>query len=573
MRRLLLCVALVLWAPALLVAAGDLREAPPSEEKFRARTAAHTAGEAALGFGGSVVVHLKDVPLGDPDGAAELRGHEQGDFRGSSQPGFQSGVPELEADAVFGPAPSTASESSAPNAPDAAGDMFRNFQGQGPSGWLPPDPVLAVGPKYVLEVVNSGFTVYTKDGGLERAYTDLEAFFEPIRDSTPIPCTAANCFVFDPRVVYSQFHGRYVLFALANDGFNQRAYLFFAVSQTSDPLGAWWQYWGADGGGDDAWIDYSGVSVDPWGVYFTGNEFFWAGGFKHSIIFSVRPSVLTGSWTGAWIFTGLTWDEPGNPEVFEIQPAVLTHGSPGDDATFFVNSFNSSGNKFCLWTMTGDRGDHPTLVRGDGIVAAYADPGVARQPAPGADDIEMFYAGVQNVAYSQRNVFVALNDAGTDQAGYFVSQFDVDSLTEERNITYYTGANYYYYPNVALVGDPYSPMVGVAISWSADDQFISGAYKLYENFLVDASGDFVATRGGTSTYNVYFNGRNRWGDYLGAVRDATCDNLWVVTQFVSAFNTWSTQISGIRGPSPQTGICNLIFDDGFERGSTFNWSS
>lgn len=574
-RPITLCsmLALALAAPALATD-GAKREAPPPADTIFAATAQHTEGEAAFGFGGSVVVDLRDVPTGDPDAVAGLlRGHEQGDFRGEPQPDYFSGVPELDAGAVFGPAPEPVSESFVPNVPNAPGDLLRNFTGQGASGWLPPDPVLAVGPRHVLEVVNSGFTVFSKDGGLERAYTDLETFFAPIRASTTIPCTNANCFVFDPRVIYSQWHSKFVLFALGRDDVNQRSYLFFAISQTNNPLGAWWQYYGSDPGGNDAWIDYSGLTADPEGVYFTGNEFFWAGGFKHSIIFSVRPSVFTGSWTGAWIFTGLTWDEPGNPEVFEIQPAVPTHGYTGDAATFFVNTFNSSGNKFCLWKMTGDRGSSPTLVRGDGTVSAYADPGLARQPAPGADDIEMFYAGAQNVAYSQRNVYVALNDAGTNQSGFYVSKFNVDSLTEARNITYYTGDLYYYYPNVALVGNDTTPMVGVSSTYSGDAQNASAAVKLYENFLTDSTGAFIGVRSGVSTYNVYFNGRNRWGDYLGSVRDATCDNLWTVTQYVSSFNNWGTQISAVAGPTAPTGICRLIFDDSFERGSTANWSS
>lgn len=579
MKRQSVALALGLAALLAVPAAGDQpiqyeSARPPENPKAGA---IHTEGEALPESGPAIFVDLKDVPTGDPGAVPGMfRGHVQGDFRGEPQPGFTSGVPELEDGVSFIDAPVAAPgpDSFVPNVPNAPGDILRNFNGQVASGWRPPDPVLAVGPRHVLEVVNSGFTIFTKDGNVERFYTDLETFFAPVRASTPIPCTTANCFVFDPRVLFSPAHGKFVMFALARDDFNQRSYLFFAISQTNNPLGGWWQYFTYDPGGNNAWVDYSGLSADPWGVYFTGNEFFWAGGFKHSILISIRPNVFSGTWNGGWVFTNLTWDEPGNPKVFEVQPAVLNYALfPGDEATFFVNTFNSSGSKLCLKKLTGDRGSSPLLETFDGTVAAYADPGLARQPAPGADDIEMFYAGAQNAVYSQRHVYVALNDAGTNQSGFYVSKFNVDTLTQIRNVTSYSADLYYYYPNIALVGDSNSPMVGVALSYSGNAQFASGAVKLFENFLTDSSGNFWATAGGSATYNSYVDGRNRWGDYLGAVRDLSCDNLWTVTMFAPATNVWATRITAVAGPTAPVGICRLIFDDGFERGTTLNWSS
>jgi hypothetical protein len=583
MKHRLPLAALVLGA-LLPLAAGAADDVGP--DQVRAAVAspaapASAAGESLAGAGGgAVLVDLAQIPTGDP-GLGRPRGHVQGDFRGEDQPGHVPlGLPEHDPGAVEAEGPRPTPVDFAPGAidsplsPDAPGDILRSFAGQAASGWRPPDPVLAVGPRHVVEVVNSGFTIFTKDGGLERAYTDLETFFTPIRNSTPIPCTVANCFVFDPRITYSAAHGKFVMFALARDDFNLRSYLFFAISTTSNPLGTWWQYYTFDPGGLDAWVDYSGMSSDPWGVYFTGNEFLWAGGYKGAIIISIRADVFSGTWNGGWIFTDVRWEEAGNPKAFDIQPVVLGFDLyPGDQATFFVATFNSSGNKISRWKLTGDRGSSPTLDPEDGTASAYADPGVARQPAPGADDIEMFYAGVQNAAYSQRHAYVALNDAGTDQSGFYVSKFNLDTATEARNITYYTGALYYYYPNVALVGDSSAPMVGVAMSYSGDAQFVSGALKLFENYLVDDTGNFWQTAPGLATYNSYVDGRNRWGDYMGAVRDHSCDTLWTVTQMAPSLNTWRTHIFAVVGPTAITGDCALIFDDGFERGSTLNWSS
>lgn len=567
-------------APLVILAAfssAALSAEDPRLEAAAAEAPSTTAGLVAQGgplddFAGPVVVQMKDIPTGDSRALpGALRGHEQGHPGKAGQPGFVLGDPLADAAAVFGPGPAAAPRAHTADEPDAPGDLRRNFAAQAASGWIPPDPVLAVGPKYLLEVLNSGFTIYSKDGGLDRAYTDLQTFFAPILGA--IPCAPADCFVFDPRVLFTHWHNKFVLQALVRDDTNLRSYIVFAISQTDNPLGGWWQYFTYDVSSTaDAWTDYSGMSADGWGVYFTGNNWFWAGGFKYAIEISIRPDVFSGTWNGGWVFWDLRWNEPGNPQAFDIQPAVPTHGFPSDSATFFVNTFNSSGNKANILKLTGDRGNAPTLVANSATVSAYADPGLAHQPAPGADDIEMFYAGAQNVAYSQRRVYLALNDAGSGNSGFFVSKINVDSFVEERNITYYNGTDYYYYPNVTLFGtDSNNPLVAVAMSWSNDSVHPSGALKLYQNYTVDASGAFWNVAGGSATYNSYFNGRNRWGDYLGIAHDTTCDTAWSVTEYAPSTNVWGTAITEILGDAPQSGNCNLIFDDGFERGSTANW--
>jgi hypothetical protein len=326
--------------------------------------------------------------------------------------------------------------------------------------------------------------------------------------------------------------------------------------------------------GTNSWADYAGMTADQFGIYFTANNWLWAGGFSAAMELSMRPDVFNGTWNGGWYFGDIRWNEAGNPQAFDIQPVVEPYTWPGDQKTFFTNTFNGPGNEVNLCYLSGDRGSGPTFHCDSVTVSAYDNPGLAHQPAPGADDIEMFYAGTQNNAYSQRNVYVALNDAGSGNSGFYVSKINVDSLTEAVNRTYYTGGYYYYYPNVTLFGsDTFNPFLAVAMSFSSDSIYASGAFKFYQQFTVDTSGSFWGVAGGSADYNVYFNGRNRWGDYMGVARDATCDTAWSVTEYAPSLNTWSTAISEMLGDTAQTGVCNLIFDDGFERGSAGNWSS
>jgi hypothetical protein len=566
-----LALTLFVCYSAIATAEGPARE-PDRSARVAATGIADTTG-AAITPGGSISIELASVATGDPEARPGLRrGHVQGEYL-DRQPGYSAPASAADAAEIAAPAEITPA-SRRGETPLAPGDVLRNFDGQTASGWIPPDPVLAVGPKYIVEVVNSGFTIFSKDGGLDRAYTNLETFFAPLFPSLPDPWVAADSFVFDPRVIYTPEHGKFVIFALARDDNHQNSYWFFAISSTSNPLGGWTLYWYWDANNQDTWIDYSGMSADQDGLYFTGNEFFWTGGFKHSVIHAIRPTIFTNTGGAGWIFWDLRWPEPGNPKVFEIQPAV-PHSLAGGHETFFVNTFNSSGDKVCLRVMTGDRGNSPTLLAYSVAVGAYADPGLAAQPGAVLDDIEMFYAGALGAAYNQRKVFFSLNDDNANGASFYVSKIDVDAHTQDLVRNLGTADVYYYYPAVGLTtgADAFNPLVGVAMSWSSNSQNPSGAFMLFNDFTNSAAGQFWNVAGGASTYNVYADGRNRWGDYMGIHRDWTCATIWGVTQFTSALNTWRTRITELAGIGTLPAACRLIFDDGFERGSSLNWSS
>jgi hypothetical protein len=535
-------------------------------------TAEVLTGRAISGHG-PVKVRLQDVATGNPDeGAAVARAHIQGEDSGGRQanytPGWRS---EDDPGAVIGSGPEAEPDFSAGpgTGPSAPGDVIRTFEGQTYSAWIPPDPVLAVGPKYIVEALNSGFTIFSKDGDIDRPYTNLETFFAPLYPFLPEPWSG-NAFVFDPRAHFSPEHDKFVLFALGRDDNNQRSYFFLAISETDNPTGDWNLYFYWDSFDLDSWIDYSGMVADNFGLYLTGNAFLWSGGYKHSILLSIRPTILTGGSTAGWIYTDLRWNSTGSPLARTLQPAV-PKTVPVDDETFFVNTYTASGDVASIWELTGDRGSSPSLVRHTVSVSPYADPGVAALPS-GADDLELFSSGTLTAAYSLRKVYFSLNDDGTDRSGFYTGKLDVDTHVEERNITYYSNDDYYGYPAVGLFGSDASPLVAVAVSYSSNDTFPSGAVKVFENFMTDNTGLFQVTGTGAANYHNYdSNNRNRWGDYLGVARDWSCASMWFLTEYASALNVWSTRLKHVEGASGVPAHCRLIFDDGFERGSTVNW--
>jgi hypothetical protein len=563
--EIILLVALSLGFAGLAGAAGPPAESPrvvipatPGSEHPAERSGrGQLAGPSVVDLTQLVPRSLAELPNPNP------RSHIQG------QPPAEAAVGEwLPTPALRRPSSPAQPPPTAESDPrlTASGDLVRSFDGLAASGWIPPDTVLAVGPNHVIEAVNSGFAIYTKDGDLERGYFDLETFFGP---ALPV---GWNGFLFDPRVHYSVEFDRYFLLALGLDAVGQDSFVFIAVSQGSFPTSSWWLYRWSDPFNSDAWIDYAGFSVDSFGAYFTGNEFYWAGGFKHSILQSMDLGMLSGGAVNAWIFWGLTWNS--GAQAFGLQPAIA-HSIAGDQATFFVNTFSGSGTTAALWKLTGNRGNAPTLVRNTITVGPYDAAGeTVEQPGTTAD-LDGGDSRVLNAAYSQRRVFFTLTDdvfANGSESGFYLGKLNVDSLVAEGSTTYWSTGFYYFYPALTLAGgaDPNADL-GVVVSYSTPSTaFVSTAFKVLENFPTDTTGAFPQTAAGLASYEARDNlGRNRWGDYSGVGWDWTCGTFWAAAEYAGPANSWRTRISQHLGPAGDA--CRLIFDDGFESGNFFHW--
>ncbi len=148
-------------------------------------------------------------------------------------------------------------------APDAS------FPGLTNTGWNPPDPSLAVGPNHVVSVVNSDIAWYTKTGTrqfLNRlGVQGNPGFFEPV---------GAGNFTFDPKCMYDQKTGRFIVVAL--EVYTSTAFIDIAVSDDSDPNGVWYKYRTpavVSIGSTTYWVDYPGIGYDDNAFYVSGNLF------------------------------------------------------------------------------------------------------------------------------------------------------------------------------------------------------------------------------------------------------------------------------------------------------------
>ena len=486
-------------------------------------------------------------------------------------------------DAAERPVPRTRSGASPPPSQPgqtkAAGASAHGFDGIANTGWIPPDTIHAVGPNHVVAATNSHFAVYSKLGIVKRNLTAFNTFF-----GSMTPAGWQGSF-FDPRIIYSVGHDKYVFAVLGVDNTNQTSHCFVAVSQTNDPTGNWWMWRfnqnAANPLDSDAWWDYQSLGADTWGLYLTGNYYYWTGGFKYSMIWSIGPEVFSGGTATGWMFWDIRW--PDNSLAFSPQ-VMHPHSTSGSGATYFVNSQAGSGNALCLWTLTGDRTNSPSLVGSSVGTWQYDAIGENVDQPDVADDIDGGDVRVLNGIYSQRKVFATLttdpDDDGT-MAGALIAKLDVDSATTEWQDLIFSDDYYYFYPAVTVAGGSSGDAnIGLFMSYTGPTTYVSGAVKVYTNQPTDASGPFWTTANGQSSYlSRDSNNRNRWGDYSGAVYDWTTGHFWGAVEYAGTGNTWRTRITAVTAAAeaPFTGI-DVISPNGGETFSagdttTVSWAS
>lgn len=489
----------------------------------------------------TVVVNMKAVSGAPPAGKGSPPfAHIQG-LRFQYQPDVGDGIP-YRANARVQvpeqiPVPIGQEEAKAVN---AVGDTVVSFDGLANTGWIPPDTILAVGPDHIVEATNSGFAVYSRFGTEMQAYTTFANFVPP----PPAPWAG---YLFDPRIVWSEHHNKWVMLILGKDVSNTGSFHWIMVSQTQDPTGDWWiSRFGGFSVGE--WFDYASLGVDQWGVYVSGNNFTWAGSFHSSVFTSRNPAMMTGGTNNGFGFTDLRW--PNNDQVSSPQIAH-PHSTSGTAKTYFVNTYTGSGNQICLWEMSGDRapgGSNPGSLSKTAMTLSYTYHwlGEAADQPDVADDLDGFDCRVMNAVYALDRVYATFGtDPNNDgsSGGVISVRLNTDTGTKEWDNLIWAQDYYYFFPAITVLGaSGTDPNIGLAFSFSHP----TNHYGSFATFIYNQAGSdvFLRTADGLASYVSRDNGgRNRWGDYNGAVYDWTCGHLWVAGEYAGTGNTWRTRIA------------------------------
>lgn len=472
-----------------------------------------------------------------------------------------------------------APRSAAPGLPaPLAPGLISSFEGLNvtDSGYIPPDPIAAAGPAYVLSVINVNIQWRGKDGSGAVSQT-LAAFFTSL--------TPANA-TFDPKVIYDQHAGRFVVITLervnanpnANPSPNNTSRILVAVSNTSDPNAGWtFQAINAkiNAGGLDYWADYPGLAVDEEAIYITNNMFAFppSTGFLRAdlwILNKFNPAGgLYGGGSSSFTRHTPSTDSGSGFNLFTLQPAHIFGTAPVGVGTWLMQYgglvFGGVSEALALFRINNPL-TAPTFTAqfinlGD-FDQTYA---TALPDAPQPDIATLIEVNDRRALHavwrsdSLYLVNTVLPNSGTDLNQTTAHWLRVNttnlaapSLSDQGHIggeDIQTGA-YTYFP--ALAVDPCGNMA-VVFSASGSSTYAGAYYTL--RYASDPAGTVQPTSllvAGQASYALIDgSGRNRWGDYGGASLDpANQATFWGFHQYARTPVTFSSEWSTRYGSFP-----------------------
>lgn len=390
---------------------------------------------------------------------------------------------------------------------------------------------LAVGPAYVVQIVNSSIAVFQKNTGA------LAAGF-PKKLSTFFPGSSGD--LGDPRAFYDWQANRFVVLA---DDFTAGV-VRLAASSSANPVGTWFMYtfgptvWGpADCRAVAPCADFPMLGFDDSTIYL-GVNFFSPAAFVTDFMLLLPKATIYagGALPGFNFFFGFNL---GGTQLDTIQPVTLLTESEHPRAGFAVNSLNinfgggqcvGGCNGLVVWAFSNTLGGAP---QASGVfvptATTYTLPAFANQPgAPASIDTDdprisgtpVYHAGLFAASLNTNGV------AGLSR----VLWFQLAPILDDLPFAHIIGATLVneecLFCTVALgtAGAEYygtlAPDKGgdlfMAFNYSDTITFPESAYVSRRatqtpNTLSD--GGFVLCGGGSTYTGV------RWGDYTAAVGD------------------------------------------------------
>ena len=409
----------------------------------------------------------------------------------------------------------------------------------------PPDQGMCVGNGYVVEMVNSAYTVYKPNGTVVTGPFNVNGpFDEGLREFTS-----------DPRCQYDAATHTWFATILFINAASTASRVDLAVNQSGDPTGPWTNYQidTTDNGGSTGpkhpgcpcLGDQPTLGIDASNVYITTNEFSLLGPqYNGAQIYAIAKSDLTDqpvpTATPAHI---VHFDELniGGAVASSVQPALTTGNAP---AEYFLNSLDPNGTfdqRVGVWAMTNRgavaTGGKPTLssvVLGSeayGIPPASDQKGSSSQIDSGDDRMQQTQS-IGGDVYGELTTSVTIPNDPSARAG--AAWFDVHpslsggvlSGANMRRQGYVTlSGNDVIYPALQVTPSGNAAMV---MTLTGTQHFPSAAYSLLAPGAT-AFGPIHVAAAGTGSYDP---NATRWGDYSWAVLDPSLTSVWMATEYI-----------------------------------------
>ena len=433
----------------------------------------------------------------------------------------------------------------------------------------PPDQGLCVGNGFVLEAINLALAVYSKTGTQLTTPVSLDSFFGTSGVSTN--------FLSDPRCYYDRPTQRW--FVSITNVFNfdtGRTNLYLAVSQTSDPTGAFTVYSidttddGLYGTPSDpgcttdspCFGDQPLLGADAFGIYLSTNEFgVFSNTFNGAQIYALSKADLVAGTLPTLVHIGNLPLAEGI--AYSVQPASSPNLSSetGSGVEYFLSALDFSStldNRIAVWAMTNTSSltqVSPTVSLTNVVINSevYGFPPLATQKAGPyplgqslGDPEETLDTGddrMQQVTFASGLLWGGLTTVvshGTNpNAG--IAYFDVKPKLKGGTLTASIAGQSYVsvkrasviYPAVGVTAEG---TAAVAFTLTGPSYFPSAAFS-HVTPTTAMSVNIVAVGAapqddfsGYPQFTGAAPGFARWGDYSWAVADG--GSLWLATEYI-----------------------------------------
>jgi len=418
----------------------------------------------------------------------------------------------------------------------------------------PPDQGLCVGNGYVVEPVNSAYTIYRTNGAkVAGPFNVNKLFSEGFRQFTS-----------DPRCFYDKTTNTWFATILFISADNQHGRTDLAVNTTGNPTTPWTVYHidGTDisDNGCPCFGDQPLLGIDQYNIYLSTNEFSILGSqFNGAQIYAIPKSQLIAR-ARSVNFVHFGNLNIGGAIAASVQPAITYDARA--NAEYFMNSLDPSGtfdDRLGVWAMTGRQniasGGIPTLSSVVISSELYGIPPAAEQK--GATSLlDSGDDRMQQVEYINHDLWGALDTSVTipndpsPRAG--IAWFNVQPYRSGSNIG---GAlirgqgyvalkgNYLLYP--AIQASP-AGSVAIILTLSGRTHYPSAAYVFMGAGWKSFSNVHILAQGNTH----YSTSSTRWGDYSWAILDPSGKSFWMATEYippkssqtVDGVSNWGTRV-------------------------------
>jgi len=412
----------------------------------------------------------------------------------------------------------------------------------------PPDPHLATGIHHIAMVVNSAFAVYDKATGNRLLLTALKTWFNSVQPPPPDPD-----FIYDPRIIFDHYANRWVLIAVSRKNNTHESAYLISVSQTPDPMGAWWIY-SVDATVNvqnstvyesDNWADFPALGYSGEVVLLTSNQFTFTLQFEYARIRILKKSEL---YSGASLTLYDFWDleDADGEKSFTIQPA---HHFSDPASVYLANNkrlgSSQEGGEFTRWRIDSPTGITPSIHKSTLNIAPYQAEHIAPQHGI-THTLDITDARFQNLVYRDGflySTFTEKHDFGSgERSAIRYLKFNATSSAVSFDVTYGKQDQWYFFPAVYVDG---SGNMGLVFNNSGMNIYPGARYTVRMSAESEARNSSTLQAGST-ILNILTARDERYGDYSGIALDPlNYYKFWFCGEYVIDSQTWGTYIGSI----------------------------